>query len=155
MMTGVNAALLIVTLSGGLMVATAAASWQTASQTPPAPARAPTQTSSPAAADPASPAPPLDPEAVKRGRAVFLENCVACHGQDATGGSDANTDLTRSQVIHDDVEGKQFAKFIAEGRPDQRMPGFALEAKNVKDLATYLHSISVLKAKPASESSHP
>jgi mono/diheme cytochrome c family protein len=90
-----------------------------------------------------------DREAVARGRKVFLENCTACHGQDATGGSDANTDLTHSQVVKDDVEGKQFGEFLADGRPDLRMPGFALESKSVKDLAAYLHSISVLKAKAA------
>lgn len=113
----------------------------------------------PAAQAPASGAPAAagegagDPEAIKRGRTVFLENCVACHGQDASGGPmGERTDLTRSEVVKDDVGGKQFGDFLAEGRPEAQMPPFALEASQVKDLAAYLHSISVLKptgAKPA------
>ena len=74
--------------------------------------------------------------------------CAACHGQDATGGSDANTDLTRSEVVKNDVGGKQFAEFLENGRPEQRMPPFVLEADKVKDLAAYLHSISVLTKEP-------
>lgn len=89
---------------------------------------------------------PSDPEAIKRGRTVFLENCVACHGQDATGGPmGEKTDLTRSIVVKDDVGGKQFGDFLAEGRPEAQMPPMALDPKQVKDLAAYLHSISVLK----------
>lgn len=102
-------------------------------------------------APPSQAPPPPDLKAITRGRTVFLENCTACHGPDATGGSDANTDLTRSLVIKNDVEGKQFGEFLSDGRPELRMPGFALEPKNVKDLASYLHSISVLKPKPDGE----
>jgi mono/diheme cytochrome c family protein len=100
-------------------------------------------------ASPTSETPAPDPKVVARGRKVFLDNCVACHGQDATGGSSANTDLTRSLVVKNDVDGKQFAEFLSDGRPDLQMPGFTLEAASVKDLAVYLHSISVLKPTPA------
>jgi mono/diheme cytochrome c family protein len=110
---------------------------------------APTGASQAQSASPTSQTPPPDPKVVARGRKVFLDNCVACHGQDATGGSSANTDLTRSLVVKNDVDGKQFAEFLSDGRPELQMPGFALEAASVKDLAVYLHSISVLKSTPA------
>lgn len=113
-----------------------------------APAAATVSVMQPPADAPAAPAPDVkapDAKAIERGKTVFRENCVACHGQEATGGSDANTDLTRSEVVKNDVGGKQFAEFLENGRPEQRMPPFVLEADKVKDLAAFLHAISVLK----------
>lgn len=119
---------------------------------PPADAATPAPAVQPAADGATAPA---DPKAIARGRTVFLENCIACHGQDATGGSDANTDLTRSLVVKNDVAGRQFGEFLENGRPDQRMPPFVLEADKVKDLAVYLHSISVLKPEAPDGSQKP
>ena len=80
-----------------------------------------------------------DPAAVERGQKVLVAECGFCHGSTARGGS-GGPDLTRSELVANDENGKQLGDFLRIGRPDRGMPKFELATAQVSDLATYLHS---------------
>jgi cytochrome c oxidase cbb3-type subunit 3 len=88
---------------------------------------------------PAPPQPQFDAAAVERGQKLLVAECGFCHGSTARGGS-GGPDLTRSELVANDVDGKQLGDFLRVGRPDRGMPKFELTAAQVSDLATYLHS---------------
>jgi len=83
--------------------------------------------------------PQFDPAAVERGQKLLGTECGFCHGQTARGGS-GGPDLTRSEMVANDENGKQLGEFLQMGRPDRGMPKFNLTAAQVSDLATYLHA---------------
>jgi cytochrome c oxidase cbb3-type subunit III len=83
-----------------------------------------------------------DTDAIARGRQIVAQTCAACHGADGRGGAEVNTDLSRSSIVFGDEGGKQLGDFLKIGRPEQRMPPFALWPAEVNDLAAYLHSIA-------------
>jgi cytochrome c oxidase cbb3-type subunit III len=83
--------------------------------------------------------PPADPAAVERGRELHVSQCGFCHGANARGGS-GGPDLTRSELVLEDENGKQLGEFLHVGRPDRGMPRFDLTEPQVKDLATFLHA---------------
>ena len=113
-------------------------------QQPPAappPAAAP-PASVPAPAHPPTPdeaAPKFDPASVERGKTLMVAQCGFCHGSNARGGQQG-PDLTRSDLVQSDENGKQLGAFLKVGRPELKMPKFDLPDKDVVDLATYLHS---------------
>jgi cytochrome c oxidase cbb3-type subunit 3 len=90
----------------------------------------------------AAPQTPADPAAVARGRQNYTTNCTACHGADARGGADAAADLTRSPIATAPDGGTQLAALLKVGRPERRMPSFALTAPEVADLWTFLRSLA-------------
>jgi PAS domain S-box-containing protein len=79
---------------------------------------------------------------VARGRLIYTTNCVTCHGPDARGGSDAGADLIASTIAFANDNGVQLAAFLKVGRPERRMPPFALADADVVDLWTFLRSIA-------------
>src|SRR6185503_20610450 len=81
----------------------------------------------------------FDPAAVERGQKLLAAECGFCHGSTARGGS-SGPDLTRSELVANDDNGRQLGDFLRIGRPDRGMPKFELTNAQVKDLATYLHS---------------
>ena len=81
----------------------------------------------------------FDPAAVERGQKLLAAECGFCHGSTARGGS-SGPDLTRSELVANDVNGKQLGEFLHVGRPEAGMPKFALTNAQIADLATYLHS---------------
>jgi cytochrome c oxidase cbb3-type subunit III len=83
--------------------------------------------------------PQFDPAAVERGQKLLGSECGFCHGQTARGGS-GGPDLTRSEMVANDENGKQLGEFLQMGRPDRGMPKFNLTTAQVSDLATYLHA---------------
>lgn len=83
-----------------------------------------------------------DPAVVARGRQIYTTNCVTCHGPDARGGSDAGADLIASTIAFANDNGVQLAAFLKVGRPERRMPPFALADADVIDLWTFLRSIA-------------
>ncbi len=89
----------------------------------------------------AQPAPP-DPGAVARGRQTFATYCTACHGADGRGGSEGATDLSRSAIAAAADGGTQLGAFLKTGRPERRMPPFALADAEVADLSAFLRSIA-------------
>src|SRR5947209_14421181 len=84
---------------------------------------------------------PPDPEAVKRGKAIFVPTCGFCHGTNANGGA-TGPDLVRSVVVlHDAGSGKEIAPVIHNGRPAKGMPPFPnLTDAQIKDIAAFLQS---------------
>jgi len=104
---------------------------------PAPPAAAPAPAHPPAPADPD--APRYDPAAVERGKALQTAQCGFCHGSNARGGQQG-PDLTRSEVVQSDENGKQLGAFLKVGRPEKGMPKFDLPETDVLDLATFLHA---------------
>jgi cytochrome c oxidase cbb3-type subunit 3 len=83
--------------------------------------------------------PPIDKEAVERGRKIFVPTCGFCHGNDAHGKS--GPDLVRSALVLHDKKGDVLGPLIHEGRPDRGMPAFAaITSEQIADLSTFLHS---------------
>jgi len=83
--------------------------------------------------------PPIDKEAVERGRKIFVPTCGFCHGNDAHGKS--GPDLVRSALVLHDNKGDVIGPVIREGRPTRGMPAFAaLTAEQIADISTFLHS---------------
>src|SRR5262245_1167154 len=76
---------------------------------------------------------PTDPAAVERGQKLLADQCGFCHGANARGGS-GGPDLTRSELVQSDEDGKQLGEFLAVGRPDSGMPKFDLPRAQVSDL---------------------
>jgi cytochrome c oxidase cbb3-type subunit 3 len=83
-----------------------------------------------------------DPAAVARGRQSFTTNCAACHGVEGRGGGEGATDRTRSSIATAADGGAQLAAFLKTGRPERRMPPFALADAEVADLSAFLRSVS-------------
>lgn len=98
-----------------------------------------------ATADPAippapavAPPPAITPQA-EAGREPFAANCGFCHGRDAAGGS-SGPDLTHSELLTADKDGKQLAELLRSGRPDKGMPAFAmLSTTDRSNISAYLH----------------
>lgn len=88
---------------------------------------------------------PKDPAAVERGQEVLTRECGFCHGSNARGGS-GGPDLTRSELVQTDEDGRQLGAFLRVGRPDQGMPKFDLSDAQVSDLAAFLHAAIYLNA---------
>jgi cytochrome c oxidase cbb3-type subunit III len=80
----------------------------------------------------------FDPAAVERGRQLLVQQCGFCHGSNARGGQQG-PDLTRSDMVQSDENGKQLGAFLKVGRPELKMPRFDLPEKDVSDLAAFLH----------------
>jgi cytochrome c oxidase cbb3-type subunit 3 len=81
----------------------------------------------------------FDPAAVERGNALLVQQCGFCHGSNARGGQQG-PDLTRSELVQGDENGKQLGAFLKVGRPERKMPPFNLKDSEVADLAAFLHS---------------
>jgi cytochrome c oxidase cbb3-type subunit 3 len=76
-----------------------------------------------------------DPEAVERGKNLFVPSCGFCHGPDATGGE--GPDLLRSAVALRDESGDEIGPVVHAGRPG--MPAFPqMTDTQVKDLAAFI-----------------
>lgn len=81
----------------------------------------------------------FDPAAVERGKQLLVQQCGFCHGSNARGGQQG-PDLTRSELVQGDENGKQLGAFLKVGRPERKMPPFNLKDEEVADLAAFLHS---------------
>ena len=94
----------------------------------------PPRADSPASQRPAASAPQTyDASVVQAGGALFAAQCGFCHGRDAMGG-ETGPDLTRSELVMEDENGRQLGAFLRVGRPDRGMPKFDLSASD------YAHS---------------
>jgi cytochrome c oxidase cbb3-type subunit III len=83
--------------------------------------------------------PQADTAAVERGKQLLGQQCGFCHGANARGGS-SGPDLTRSELVQEDENGRQLGEFLRAGRPDRGMPKFDLTAQDHADLAAFLHA---------------
>jgi cytochrome c oxidase cbb3-type subunit 3 len=81
------------------------------------------------------------PELVEQGRALFGSQCAFCHGLDTAGGS-GGADLTRSELVAEDVRGDRIEAVVRAGRPDADVPMPAFPVMAESDLAAivaYIH----------------
>lgn len=82
----------------------------------------------------------VDPAAAARGLQTFTQNCAACHGATGRGGgAEGATDLSQSAIALAD-DAKTLGDFLKVGRPERRMPNFALSDAEVGDLSAFLRS---------------
>jgi len=90
-----------------------------------------------------------NPEAVERGRALFMAyGCAFCHGPDIRGGN-GGPSLLRSQLVQRDVAGETIGPVIRGGVPNTLMTGFALDDNELVDIAEFLHSFDISSRDPA------
>src|SRR6476469_4886788 len=77
---------------------------------------------------------------VREGEGRFGSQCGFCHGKDAAGG-ESGPDLTRSELVANDVNGDKLGPFIRNGRPNAGMPAFSsLTADEMKVVVAFMHS---------------
>jgi cytochrome c oxidase cbb3-type subunit 3 len=120
-------------------------------QNPPAPAPAGGRGAQPPAdqgrgrGSPASQRPPQSvtpqtypAEQVKAGQPIFAAQCGFCHGRDANGG-ETGPDLTRSQLVAEDVRGDKIIPVIRNGRVDKGMPPFNLGDTDLAAIVAFIH----------------
>jgi mono/diheme cytochrome c family protein len=83
---------------------------------------------------------PPNPEAVKRGQALFVPNCGFCHGSNAGGGNSGPNLIRSVLVLHDKGTGKEIMPVIRNGRPGKGMPSFNFTDDQIHDIAAFLLS---------------
>jgi mono/diheme cytochrome c family protein len=86
--------------------------------------------------------PPADPAVVERGKAIYGVNCAFCHGSDARGG-EGGPNLIRSDLVLNDKNGELIAPIVQGARTDRGMPRIDLNATQISDIATFIHSFRV------------
>lgn len=82
--------------------------------------------------------PIVDMAAAGRGKALYSNDCYACHGPQARGGS-KGPDLVRSVVVLHDRYGSALGPFLRTNHPlpnDRHLP--ALSENQIKDLSNFL-----------------
>ena len=78
-------------------------------------------------------------ELVDAGRTRFAAECGFCHGRDAGGGA-GGSDLTRSQLVAEDVRGDRIGEVVRAGRIDRGMPAFpALPEADLAAIVAFIH----------------
>lgn len=78
-------------------------------------------------------------ELVKKGGALFRQNCSFCHGRDAAGG-ESGPDLTRSTLVSTDINGDKIGPVVRNGRTDKGMPHFELSDDDIQNLVAFIHT---------------
>ncbi|HEX4231669.1 MAG TPA: c-type cytochrome [Bryobacteraceae bacterium] len=82
---------------------------------------------------------PPNPEAAKRGQAIFVPTCGFCHGTNATGGASGPNLVRSTVVLHDQGTGKDIGPVIHNGRPGKGMPAFPnFTDAQIHDIAQFL-----------------
>ena len=102
----------------------------------------PPQTQSPAARPRPKAATPqtYSAQQVREGELRFGSQCGFCHGKDAAGG-ESGPDLTRSELVAQDVKGDKLTPLIRTGKPNAGMPAFgALGEEDLNAMVAFLHS---------------
>jgi cytochrome c oxidase cbb3-type subunit 3 len=81
-----------------------------------------------------------DPAVVARGRATYDTECRFCHGADLRGGERGGSNLLRSALVLNDLEGEAIQKAL-QGTHKDRLSAGGVSANDLKALAAYIHSI--------------
>ena len=94
-------------------------------------------------ASPASQRPPqtatpqkYPPEQIAAGRDAFAGQCGFCHGRDTAGGA-GGPDLTRSELVANDVRGDRIIPLVRAGRGT--MPPFKLSDPDALAIVAFIH----------------
>jgi cytochrome c oxidase cbb3-type subunit III len=114
---------------------TIAAAQTAASSAPPANANPPGN----ARQQNVAPGKTYDPDLIEQGSTLFRQDCSFCHGRDA-GGGETGPDLTRSRLVHEDVDGDKIGPVVVNGRPDEGMPPFDRSPQQISALVAFLHT---------------
>ena len=77
-------------------------------------------------------------EQVKAGEQKFTAQCGFCHGRDTAGG-ETGPDLTRSELVAEDLRGDKIGPLVRKGRPDQGMPAFNLNETDLGAVVAFIH----------------
>jgi cytochrome c oxidase cbb3-type subunit 3 len=81
----------------------------------------------------------VDPEAANRGRAVWVAECIECHGTSARG-TDKGKNLIQSDMVLHDRYGSTLVPFLAKGHPMQSgRKSSSLSQAQVADLSHFIH----------------
>jgi mono/diheme cytochrome c family protein len=81
----------------------------------------------------------VDEEAADRGKAIYIAQCITCHGPRGRG-TDQGADLVRSLVVLHDRYGSTIGPFLAKGHPTQsKMPSSQFTEAQIGDLSHFLH----------------
>jgi cytochrome c oxidase cbb3-type subunit 3 len=79
------------------------------------------------------------PDLVRAGSTLFGAQCGFCHGRDAAGGA-GGSDLTRSQLVAEDLRGDKIGPVVRNGRANTTMPAFAdLSDSDLSAIVAYIH----------------
>ena len=78
------------------------------------------------------------PKQIKAGEPLFASHCGFCHGRDAMGGP-TGPDLTRSELVADDVRGDKIGPVVRNGRPDKGMPALSLTESDLGSIVAFVH----------------
>src|SRR4249919_1965558 len=109
------------------------------------PAQAPPAQGGGRQGSPASQRPPqtvtqqaYSPEQVRTGQVLFVSQCGFCHGRDAMGG-ETGPDLTRSELVAEDVQGDKIKPVVRNGRPDKGMPPLGVSESELTSIVAFIH----------------
>ncbi len=87
----------------------------------------------------------VDPAAADRGKAVYIVECVTCHGAKARGSSEGappglqGPDLVRSQIVLHDLRGSELGPFLKKGHTMQSgKSSSTLTGEQIVDLSHFL-----------------
>jgi cytochrome c oxidase cbb3-type subunit 3 len=75
---------------------------------------------------------------IRTGEQRFGAQCGFCHGRDAAGG-ESGPDLTRSELVAQDVRGDKIGPVLSAGRVDKGMPKFALSDAERGSIVAFIH----------------
>ena len=78
-------------------------------------------------------------EQVQAGEQRFTSQCGFCHGRDAAGG-ETGPDLTRSELVAQDIRGDRIGPLVRKGRPEQGMPSFDLTDADLGAIVAFIHT---------------
>ena len=78
-------------------------------------------------------------EQVQAGGVRFAAQCGFCHGRDAAGG-ESGPDLTRSELVAQDMRGDKIGPLLRTGRVDAGMPAFQLGNSELSAIVAFVHS---------------
>jgi alcohol dehydrogenase (cytochrome c) len=88
---------------------------------------------------PATQAPVIYPaKDITAGAPLFVAYCGFCHGRDAMGG-ETGPDLTRSELVAEDVRGDKIKPLVHNGRPDKGMPALAVSDSDLTSIVAFIH----------------
>lgn len=79
------------------------------------------------------------PAVVQSGSVLYRQNCSFCHGRNA-GGGESGPDLTRSNLVSEDVDGDKIGAVVRSGRPDKGMPHFDFSDQQIASLTAFIHT---------------
>lgn len=80
----------------------------------------------------------VDDAAAERGKKVYIQDCITCHGPSARG-SQSGPDIVRSLVVLRDRYGSTIGPLIRKGHPTQGTNPASFTDAQIQDLADFIH----------------